>query len=176
MNASDRLLAQRYARALFEAALAANEAEQVRQELSEAGRKLRDQASLLSHPLLPLEQKTDLIGKTLGSLTPSTKKFLALLLTKKRWGLLSVATAAYDKHLDEHLGIVRAQVRSAVELPEAEKERLRAGLERFTGKKVQLEVRVDSELIGGFTVRMGDWVLDSSFSHALTRMREALVA
>jgi F-type H+-transporting ATPase subunit delta len=174
MQASDRLLAQRYARALFEAARAAGEAEQVRQELSEAGRKLREHEGSFAHPLLPAEEKRLIVKQALGQITKTAENFFGLLISKKRWGLLPSVTAAYERALDEANGIVRAQVRAALPLADAEKDKLRQGLEKFTGKKVQLEVREAPELIGGFTVRMGDWVLDSSFSHALTRMREAL--
>ena len=70
--------------------------------------------------------------------------------------------------------VVRAQVRSALPIPAADQESLRKGLEQFSGKTVQLEVREDSALIGGIIVRMGDWVLDASFAHRLKQLRDSI--
>ena len=43
----------------------------------------------------------------------------------------------------------------------------------LTGKEIELDVKEDSELIGGITVKIGDWVLDSSLRGQLRRLKES---
>ena len=176
MKPSDRLLALRYAKALFAAAEKAGRTDKVRQDLASAVRGLRDRMRALQHPLVPVESKKKAVRQALPSLDPVAAGFLDLLVEKKRGGLLAVVAAAFEKVLDQQRGTVRAQVRSALPLADPEKERLSRVLERFSGKKVQLEVRQDPGLIGGVVVRLGDWVLDASLAGRLGRLRENLGA
>lgn len=175
MQASDRLLAQRYAQALYDAAEKKGQADSIRRELSESVRKLRDRQSQFQHPLIPLEEKKRLHRKILGaSESPLLAGFLDLLVDKKRWGLLPLAAAGFDRIVDVGHGVVKAQVRVARALDPQQSESLRKGLERFSGKKVQLESREDPSLLGGLVVRMGDWVLDASLLRRLNRLRDRM--
>ena len=57
--------------------------------------------------------------------------------------------------------------------PEAQKT-LVARLKDFAGKDIELDIKEDPELIGGVSVKIGDWVLDSSLRGQLRRMRESI--
>jgi len=72
-------------------------------------------------------------------------------------------------------GQVRAQVRSAVALGEAERRQLAARLARIAGKEVLVEARVDTSLLGGFVAQIGSLVVDGSLDGQLARLRERLV-
>jgi F-type H+-transporting ATPase subunit delta len=175
MQASDRLLAQRYAKALFDAAAKQDAGDDVRVELADSVRRLRDHEKTFKHPLLPSAEKKKAHRKILGGKSsPLVSRFLDVLIDKKRWSLLPLTITGFDKILDDSKGIARAQVRSARPLADAEKEKLRKGLEKFSGKKVQVEVKEDPSLIGGVVVRMGDWVLDASLSRRLVHLRERM--
>jgi F-type H+-transporting ATPase subunit delta len=77
--------------------------------------------------------------------------------------------------LDAQRGTVRAHVRSAGRLGEAEQRRLTDDLRKFSGKEVILDVKESPELLGGVVVRMGDWVLDGSLQGKLRRLAAQLV-
>ena len=55
-----------------------------------------------------------------------------------------------------------------------ETEALRQALEARTGKKVRLRITVESDLLGGVVVRIGDRVYDGSVQHQLESLREQL--
>ncbi|RFM24093.1 MAG: ATP synthase F1 subunit delta, partial [Candidatus Thermochlorobacter aerophilum] len=76
--------------------------------------------------------------------------------------------------LNEESGIMIAQVESAIELSEAEKQAIAKKLEAISGKKIQIENKINPSLIGGFTARIGDTVIDGSVKHKLERLREEL--
>ena len=68
-------------------------------------------------------------------------------------------------------GIVEAAVTSATELDTVEIAALQARLVALTGKHIELEQRVDPELLGGLQVRVGDQLIDGSVRGRLERLR-----
>jgi F-type H+-transporting ATPase subunit delta len=81
---------------------------------------------------------------------------------------------AYQGLADAEHGQARAQVRSAVALTDKEKRELSARLERALGKRILLEERVDSTLLGGFVAQVGSLILDGSLDGQLARLRQRL--
>ena len=175
MQASDRVLAGRYAAALFQAASAKNEEQKVQADLGSAHKLLLDAMATLRHPRVPPASKKKLVHDSLtGKVGPTTLRFLDLLIDKKRFDLMIMIAAVYAKLAADKRGAAKAHVRAAVALsPDAQLE-LAAKLKKFTGKEIELDVKEDPELIGGITVKIGDWVLDSSLRGQLRRMRESI--
>jgi F-type H+-transporting ATPase subunit delta len=83
--------------------------------------------------------------------------------------------AAYQKLVDEGLGQVRAQVRTAVALTAEERRQIAERLSRAVGKRVLIEEHVDRSLLGGFVAQIGSLILDGSLDGQLSRIRERLV-
>lgn len=69
-----------------------------------------------------------------------------------------------------------AQVESSVALTEKEKKSLALWLARLAGRQIQLVIRVNTKLLGGFRVTVGDWVVDTTLKHQLAKMTESLLA
>ena len=63
---------------------------------------------------------------------------------------------------DDAEQVIEAQLITAAEVDEAQKQRIEAALSSRLGKKIKLEASVDESLIGGAIVRAGDWVVDGS--------------
>lgn len=174
MNTSDRVLARRYAQALFLAAAEGGQQEKVRNELGEAYKALAPQLNILKSPTVAPKQKKELVAKAAPSLSSKTRSFLELLIDKKRVSLLPVIVGDLGKIADEGAGRVRAHIRSAAELSPAEVQALTDKLKRFSGKEVVAETKIDPELLGGVVVRMGDLVLDGSIQGKLKNLAAVL--
>ena len=69
-----------------------------------------------------------------------------------------------------------ADVRSAVEISEAQRKRLAAALARLTGTPVDVRVTVEPGLVGGFVATVGDTVVDASLRHRLAQARDLLAS
>ena len=175
MNASDRLLGRRYARALFLSAAESGGEDKVRSELSEAYKSLSGQMHLLKNPTIAPKDHKALIAKAAPNLSPKTKHFLELLIDKKRINLLPAIVGDLIRIADDSAGRVRAQVKSASELSQEELDALTQRLKKYSGKDVVAETKVDPELLGGVVVRMGDLVLDGSISGKLRNLAAALI-
>ncbi len=174
MQSSDRALAWRYGKALFEAACDKKEEPRVQADLLGAQRAIADLQALLRHPRVTAsEKKKKLEGALGGKVSPITLKFLELLIDKKRFNLLPAVIADLGVLIAEKNNTAKAIVRTARALSPEAQAKLKRGLASFSGKNVELEIKEDPDLIGGLVVRLGDWVLDSSLRGALRQMKEA---
>ena len=174
MQASDRVLAGRYAAALFQAASAKGEEQKVQADLGSAHKLLLDAMAVLRHPRVPPASKKTLLHDALGDkVGATTLKFLELLVDKKRFELMVMVSANYAKLAADKRGSAKAHVRTAKPLSADEQKLLAAKLKTFSGKEIELDVKEDPELIGGIAVKIGDWVLDSSLRGQLRRMKES---
>ena len=99
--------------------------------------------------------------------------------------LVYLVTAAHSRDLvgtiewlaelaAEERGRRVAEVRSAVELDDAERRRLAAALERTIGHTVEVRVIVDPAVLGGMSVAIGATVIDGTVRHRLDQLRETL--
>jgi len=76
---------------------------------------------------------------------------------------------------DERRGIVRAEVLTAMPLPEDYFGKLQRELERITGRRIALDRKLDPSLICGVVVRVGDTVYDGSLIARLRQMKDSLL-
>ena len=114
------------------------------------------------------------VSKAMGLSVPVTK-MLVLLAKTGKLELLPDLAATYRERLLAHQNIVRAEVTSAVPLSPEKTRALEESLAAVTGKKVELSVSVDPELLGGVVARIGSTVYDGSVKTQLQRMRQELV-
>ena len=108
-------------------------------------------------------------------LSAPVKKLLVLLAESRKLNLMPDLAAAYRERLLNHQNIVRAEVTSAAPLSPEKTKALEDSLSKVTGKKVDLSVSVDPELLGGVVARIGSTVYDGSVKTQLERMRQQLV-
>jgi F-type H+-transporting ATPase subunit delta len=69
-----------------------------------------------------------------------------------------------------------ADVRSAVELDDRQRQALAAALGRAVGRDVEVRVTVDPSVVAGFVATIGDTVVDGSARHQLELLKERLVS
>lgn len=175
MQSSDRVLAGRYASALFQAAAAKSEDQKVAADLGLAQKALLGRAASLRHPRVSVADKKKILRAELeGKVGATARRFLELLIEKKRYELFAMSAAVYGRLAADRRGVAKAVVRTARPLSDDARKTLASRLKIFAGKDVELEVKEDSDLIGGVSVKIGDWVLDSSLRGQLRRMRESM--
>jgi len=112
---------------------------------------------------------------TAMSLSVPVTKMLVLLARTGKLELIPDLASAYQERLLAHQNIVRADVTSAAPLSPEKTKALEESLAKVTGKKVELSVSVDPQLLGGVVARIGSTVYDGSVRTQLQRMRQELV-
>jgi F-type H+-transporting ATPase subunit delta len=134
--------------------------------------------AVLSSPAVSTARKRTVIraiSNVLG-LSRIIVNFLLVLSDRRRWTALHEVIEALDAVLDEHLGFERAEVHSAYELSDQQRDEVTRELARIAGRKIRLCLAVDPDLIGGVTARLGSTVYDGSVRGQLAKMRQALAA
>lgn len=171
---------KRYAKALFEAAQASDQIDQIENDLNlvkEVIEKSPDFSVLLQSPVIGSAEKRKIFRQMFEKkLPPLSFNFLNLLLDKGREKILPEIIGYFFRLIDESRGIIRGQLLSAHPLSVTQLEGLKKHLDRITGKNVQLNQQVDPSLIGGFVVRMDDTVIDSSIKNQLVKMKEYMIS
>src|SRR5258705_8484676 len=104
-----------------------------------------------------------------------TQDFLALVAAQGRADHLEAIVAAFRELHDHAENRVRARVRTAVPLNDADRAALTGKLSRaLGGKTVLLEEVADRELLGGFVAEVGSLLVDGSLDGQLARMHRRL--
>ena len=176
----DAAVARRYARALHALASDGRRAVAVADELAGfeqlllAERELRE---ALLRPWVKAATKRGIVLEVAAQLglSPLTRNFLALVAQRRRLDLLGEILVAYRTSVDAAAGRLRAHVRSAAPLSDAERAALRERLGRRLGKTVLLDTEVDPGLLGGFVAEVGGRVLDMSVAGQLAALRERII-
>jgi F-type H+-transporting ATPase subunit delta len=175
----DAAVARRYARALHDLASEARRAEPVADELAGFEQLLSGDKALrdaLLRPWVKASTKRAIVLEVAGRLgvSPLTRNFLALVAQRRRLDVLGEILVAYRARVDEAAGRIRARVRSAAPLSDAERATLRERLGRRLGKTVLLDTEVDPTLLGGFVAEVGSRVLDMSVAGQLAALGDRI--
>ena len=177
-----RAAAKRYARALFDVALAEGSAERVQGELRQFADFVRGNEALwgvFGNPAIPAARKHGLVKALLdraGQVSLPLYKLLLLLADRDRVVLLPDLADAYDERVLDYQKVIRGAVTTAVPLDAARLRALEDSLGRLTGRRVTLRPNVDPAIIGGVLAKLGSTVYDGSVATQLEKMKESLIA
>jgi F-type H+-transporting ATPase subunit delta len=132
----------------------------------------QDLEAFLANPITNAEAKKGVIRQIVGdSLHPYLLNFLLLLVDRRRIGFVSGIFRKFQALLRELRQTVLAEVTSAVELTDAQKQAVREKVVSMMGaQQVELETRIDPSLIGGVIIKVGSQVIDASLKGQLRRI------
>lgn len=169
--------AGRYAKALLDAAQEQNNMAAVRQDLDALSRLVLEVPELmgfLTNPMIPDVEKHAVVREKLQSgLNPLFARLLDVLLENDRLALLPYVLEESRKELAQRDGVVTAYVTVPVVLNEDLQSRLRQTLQSTFGyRRVDLDVRVEPAILAGAIVKIGDQLIDGSYSGKLETLRK----
>ena len=164
--------------ALLRAAADQDQLDTVEDELFRLGRIVAANPQLeqaMSDLGKPVQAKRELLGRLLyGKVTAVTEALAIQTVSRLR-------RSAPADALDELAGLAAsvrdravAHVRSAAPLSDRQLEKLTATFTRTYGKPVTVHIEVDTELLSGLVVRVGDEVIDGSGAGRLAALRKTL--
>ena len=175
---SDFRVASRYAKSVFDLAIELKTVDKIYgdmlliRDICSQNRKL---VTLLKNPIIRYDFKLRVLTKIFQKhVNPLTLKFFGLISRKNRSSILPEVSRIFTELYDAHMGIVRANVSSAVQLSAQVKKEFEAILAKETGKKIALDSRVDQSLLGGYVLRVGDLQIDDSLKTKINNLRREL--
>lgn len=172
-------MAGRYAVALFELARDNNVLDQVSDDLNRLQDLINgseDLARLVRSPVFSRDQQLGAMEKILGRLKVSdlTSRFINVIIENRRLFAMPDMFRAFRALLAEHRGEMTATVISAQALEQSQKSQLESTLKDIFKRDVDLNEKVDSELIGGLIVKVGSRMVDASLATQLNNIQLAM--
>ncbi|MBC3882956.1 F0F1 ATP synthase subunit delta [Undibacterium sp. LX40W] len=171
-------IARPYAEALYRVAKSGNLSawSELVAEMAQAAAH-PDVVALAHNPKVSAGQTAEAFLSVLKSpVTAEAKNFINTLTEYDRLTLLPEIAAQFHDLQNADTGSADAEIVSAFEMTDAQVKELAATLEKKFGRKLHPTVTVDSSLIGGVRIVVGDQVLDTSVRAKLQQMHNALTA
>ena len=165
-------LASRYAKSLIDLAIEKGQLEKVyadMQWLQAVCKSNRDFVNLLRSPIITADAKRKIIAAvTTGNIGEITTAFNSLLISKGREGNLPEIVAAFIASYKEHKNIHTIKLTTATPVSDAVKKSIIEQVKKSAGfQNVEVEEKVDANLIGGFVLQIGDQLVDASIAYDL---------
>jgi F-type H+-transporting ATPase subunit delta len=164
-----------YARSLFEVAKEQNKLDTIREQLGAFADALNDTRELqvfFFSPYFSTIEKQDGLDRAVSDADPTLVNFLKLLIENHRTPVIFRVRRGFDElwlHENKRLPV---QVTSAVALDSATVTLIGDRIAAQTGQKIDITSTVDSDILGGLVVRVGNSILDASIRNRLEQLRK----
>lgn len=164
-----------YAEALMSVAQSNDMTQQLGDDMAALLNLLQESSELqefLGNPVIKAEDKKAVLQQVIGEqVHPYLMNFLRLLVDRRRIIFLEGICKHYQALLRDLNQTVLAEVSSAVELTDEQKQAVREKVMAMTNaQQVELDAQIDPELIGGVIIKVGSQVVDASLRGQLRRI------
>lgn len=170
---------KRYAQALVELAEEAKSMKKVEKDvlvLKGLFAKSDDLSRMAASPIVALDDKVAALTAVAkkAKVSPLTTQFIGTVAQNRRAAEIPAMLASFQDMLARRKGSQVAKVTSAQKLTAAQLTSLKSNLKKSLGRPVDVETSVDPDLLGGFIVRIGSRLYDSSLKTKLEDLKIAL--
>ena len=166
-----------YGQALYDLALEEGLTESILQQLQIVKSCLDEEPQyleLLSSAALSKAERCQLLQESMSALHPYLLNFLKILTEKGYMRHFSDCCVAYRDYYNQDNGILPVKAVAAVALTPDQQNRLKEKLSGITGKTIDLDVRIDPQVLGGIRLDYDGKRLDDTLSHRLDSIRNVL--
>ena len=171
--------ALRYVKSLLDLSVEKGVLDQVHNDMllfSKVCRENRAFALMLRNPIIKHDKKREVLEaifkKKVNALTMA---IFDIITRKNREPLLAEIASEFHNAYNEHKGIGRASVTTAVPLDAAQRKEFEKIIKKLIDKKdIELEEKLDKDMIGGFVLKAGDKQIDASLKNKLKALRTKL--
>ncbi|MDR6999361.1 F0F1 ATP synthase subunit delta [Neobacillus niacini] len=177
---SNSIVAKRYASALFQIAKEQQILSLVEEDLrvvKEVIQTNKDLKAVLSSLKLSKENKKAILKQAFANINVFIVNTLMILMDRHREGEIVEVVDQFIELANEASGVAEAKVYSVRPLSDAEREAISATFAAKVGKQsLKIENIVDSELLGGVKLRIGNRIYDGSLRGKLDRLQRKLLS
>jgi len=167
----------RYSRALFESAVEKNILDKVNEDmlfLSEICR-IPEMKELLHSPIIVPSKKAEILHKMLGdNVEKITFSLLELIVKNGREIYIPAIARVFIHETMKFKGITKSILTTAVKVDPKVKKQITDMISEIFKTKVDFEENVDTDIIGGFILRVDDNYIDASIRNKLRKISKEL--
>ena len=176
---SSDIISDRYGSALYDLASEKKCIDEILNDLDVIEKVMKESSELrhvVKSPLVNSEEKLNILLKIFAgsSFNNLTTTFLKVLDNNKRISNILSIILQFKKINSEKRGDIAANVTSANELSEDEKNNITNQLKNTLGQKLSLNFNVDKEIIGGLIVKVGSKMIDTSIANKINKLKIAM--
>lgn len=143
----------------------------LREIVSEPGTR-----SFLENPSIPASDKIRVVDSVMADAQPEARNLAHMLIERGRTEIIQDLADLFNEAVLTEKGIALVDVTTAEPLDEEGQALVSDQLGRLLGKRIELRLHEDPDIIGGFIARAGDQVIDGSVVNQLRRLRARLAA
>ena len=161
---------RRYSKAIFEIAEEKNQVKEIYEMLNSAMvlyRTDKEFKNFILNPLIDNEQKKSVLNEIFGKDNSENLNILLYILDKGRMNCIKYIVAEYLKIYYRKNRILDVKATFTKELTDEQKKKLIDKLSQKTGKEINLEIKIDKNILGGGIIRIGDKIIDGSIRREL---------
>ena len=172
--------AERYSRALYEVVKESSETNKVEDDLNNFLVILNlsvEIKNFFKDPSQSVSQQYKVIGTISDKLgfSKNLKNFFFLLIEKRRISFIIKIIESFLKLCSKKRGELKGSLISAKELSKSELDDLSKDLSKSVGSNLKINYKIDKELIGGFKLQLGSFMIDTSIKNKLKRYKQILI-
>ena len=175
---NDSKISVRYSRALFESAVEKNILDKVNQDMlfiSEICR-MPETKELLKNPVIVPSRKSDIFHKMFeGNVEKITLSLLDLVVKNGRESYIPAIARVFIHVTMKYKGITKSELTTAVKVNPGVKKQITDMITEVFKTRVDLEETVDTDIIGGFILRVDDNYIDASVRKKLRKIKNELM-
>ena len=167
---------RRYSKAIFEIAEEKNQVKEIYEMLNSAMvlyRTDKEFKNFILNPLIDSEQKKSVLNKIFGKDNSENLNILLYILDKGRMNCIKYIVAEYLKIYYRKNKILDVKATFTKELTDEQKKKLIDKLSQKTGKEINLEIKIDKDILGGGIIKIGDKIIDGSIRRELDNWRKS---
>ena len=133
--------------------------------------------NFIKNPTVSLESQLITISKVCDVLnfTEIFKKFLSILVVKRRIFFLKNILIKFLSVVSKNRGEIKANLISSKELSNQELSSLNSELSKTIGSQIMFNYKVDKNLIGGFSLQLGSLMIDTSIKNKLKKYEQLML-
>jgi len=175
---NDSKISVRYSRALFQSALEKKILDKVNQDMifiSEVC-KIPEAKEFLHSPIIVPSKKEAILHKILGeNVEKITLSLIDLIVKNGRESFIPAIARVFLHETKKYKGITETHLTTAIKVDDKVKKQISDLISEVFKTKVELEENIDSEIIGGFILRIDDNYIDASIKNKLRRIKKELM-
>ena len=175
-----KLISKTYGDALLEIAKEEKKVDLLLEEVTAVMEILKDNpefSKLMNNPRISVDEKQTVMSNVFeGRISNELMGFFSMIVNKGRYDHIDEILTYFQDEVKKIKGIGVAYVTTPLELSDAQKKNVEKKLLETAGfKQMEMHYDIDSELVGGMRIRIGDRVVDSSIHTKILKMQQDMM-
>ena len=169
-----------YSQALYELSIETNSIDEIRDQaksIKKALETIKEFNAFIKNPLFKQADQTKMLNAFVEefNLNPILGKFLRFLVSKRRLFYLDKILKDFATYCSFKRGEVKAKLISSKELKDDEINEIKKELFNKFGSKINLDYKIDKDLISGLIIQVGSVMIDNSMKNKLKQIKSQMI-